>query len=75
MPTKRKCTTAVCIGTTLIVAGGRGENGALSTVEVMDTETYQWSTAADLPQPMWEKSAMLCGNQFYSYVGWEEQRV
>ena len=66
MPTKRELTTALCTGATLIVAGGRGEGGnMLSTVEVMDTETHQWSTAADLPQPMYWTSATVCGDQLY----------
>ena len=37
MPTKRSDTTAMCTGTALIVAGGRGEDDkVLSTVEVMN---------------------------------------
>ena len=44
-------------GATLIVAGGLGVNGVLSIVEVMNTETLQWSTAADLPQPRYKSSA------------------
>ena len=69
MPTKRRSTTSLCTGTTLIVAGGRGVGGVLSTVEVMDTETHQWSTAADLPQPINHASAKVCGNQFYMLGG------
>ena len=49
---KRMHTTAMCIGTTLIVAGGWGEGRkVLSTIEVMDTENHQWSTAADVSEP------------------------
>ena len=71
MPTKRGLTTSLCTGTTLIVAGGRGVGGALSTVEVMDTETHQWSTAADLPQPTYYASATVCGDQLYMLGGVE----
>ena len=72
MPTKRRLTTSLCTGTALIVAGGRGEGaGNLSTVEVMDTETRQWSTAADLPQPMYYASATVCGDQLYMLGGVE----
>ena len=53
MPTKRQWTTALCTGTTLIVAGGMGVDTVLSIVEVMNTESHQWSTAADLPEPMY----------------------
>ena len=42
MPTKRKRTTALCTGTTLIVIGGMGEGDkSLATVEVMNTENHQ----------------------------------
>ena len=60
MPTKRRSTTAVCTGATLIVAGGQGKGGALSTVEVMNTETHQWSTAADLPKSMYAAAVTIC---------------
>jgi N-acetylneuraminic acid mutarotase len=76
MPTKREWTTSLCIGTTLIVAGGFGEGGTdLSTVEVMDTETHQWSTAADLPQPMYRASATVCGDQLYMLGGAEGETL
>lgn len=48
MPTKRNQATSLCIEAALIVAGGNGEGGvSLRTVEVMTTETCQWSTAKD----------------------------
>ena len=53
MPTSRWGASALSTGTALIVAGGVGGGGdVVATTEVMDTETYQWSIAADLPQPM-----------------------
>ena len=70
MPTWRRDTTAVCIGTKLIVAGGRGAGGrVLSTVEVMDTENHQWFTAASLPEPLYLASATVCGDQLYMLGG------
>ena len=70
MPTKRYWTTSLCTGTILIVAGGMGEGGGvLSTVEVMNTENHQWSTAAHLPQPLDLASATICGDQFYMLCG------
>ena len=70
MLTKRRWTTSLCTGTALIVAGGKGVGGRkLSTVEVMDTETYQWSTAADLPHPMYRGSATVCEDQLYMLGG------
>ena len=51
MPTKRYGSTALCTETALIVAGGRSVDYTI--VEVMNTETLQWSTAADLPHPLY----------------------
>ena len=70
MPTKRKRTTTVHTGTTLIVAGGRGvDDRVLLTVEVMNTENLQWSTASDLPEPLYLASATVCGDQLYMLGG------
>ena len=72
MPTKRSNSTAVCVGTTLIVAGGQGKGvTVMSTVEVMNTWTHQWSTAASLPEPMWAASATVCGDRVYMLGGWD----
>ena len=68
MPTKRRCSTAVCTGTDLIVAGGESESvdrSTLQTVEVMNTETLRWSTAADLPQPVVCVPGAICGDRVY----------
>ena len=72
MPTKRRWATSLCTGATLIVAGGAGDGEALSTVEVMNTENHQWSTAANLPQPMYFASATVCGDRIYMLVGVDE---
>ena len=70
MPTKRDNTTALCTETTLIVAGGMGEGGkVLSTAEVMDIENHQWSTAANLPEPIYLASATICRDQLYMLGG------
>ena len=70
MPTKRQLTISLCTGATLIVAGGRGDGAiVLSTVEVMNTENHQWSTAADLPRPMYWASATVCGDCIYMLGG------
>ena len=70
MPTKRWLTAVVCSGKSLIVAGGEGEGKKdLSTVEVMDTKTLQWSTASSLPHSLYQATATLCGNQVYMLGG------
>ena len=72
MPTKRWVTAVVCSGRSLIVAGGVGKRDKkLSTVEVMDTETLQWSTASSLLHPLYLASATLCGDQVYMLGGFD----
>ena len=73
MPPKHCVTVVVCIGRSLIVAGGLGEGGKrLSTVEVMDTETLQWSIASSLPHPLYLASAILCGDLVYMLGGFDQ---
>jgi hypothetical protein len=74
MPTKRYSVSALCTGTTLIVAGGRGgdKDKVLKTVEVLNTETREWHTAADLPQPLSHLSIALCGDLVYLLGGFNK---
>ena len=68
MPTKRRGSTALCSGTAVIVAGGQDNYDAqiqLNVVEVLNTETLQWSTAAALSQPLQYAPASVCGDQIY----------
>ena len=70
MPTKRHFTAVVCSGRSLVVAGGVGDTYTrLSTVEVMDTESLQWSTASSLPHPLTEASVTICGENLYLLLG------
>ena len=70
MPTKRMFATAVCTGRVLIIAGGFGEqHTGLATVEVLNFETSQWSTAVDLPKSSFCCSAALHGDQLYMLGG------
>ena len=66
MPTKRHGSTVLCTGITLIVVGGLDKDWlSPQIVEVLNTETLQWSTAADLPQPVYQAPAAVCGNHVY----------
>ena len=66
MPTKRCLATALCTGTALIVAGGRGQDRVVTeTVEVMNTKSCRWLSAADLPEPLFCSSAAVCGDRIY----------
>ena len=73
MPTKRWLTVVVCSGSSLVVAGGVGKRDKkLSTVEVMDTETLQWSTASSLLHPLYCASVKLCADQVYMLGGFDK---
>ena len=75
MPTKRILVTTVYTGTTLIVAGGMGFNyEELTTVEVLNIQNRQWSTAVDLPESLQSYSATVSGDQLYM-LGGEHQVI
>ena len=65
MPTAHHGAAAVCIKTALIVAGGESSK----KVEVMNTETLQWSTADSLPVQLTGFSMTTCGDQIYMMGG------
>ena len=72
MPTLRGFTVSVTTHQTLIVAGGCAKRENLTTVEVMDISTKQWTTASHLPHPFGGISGTICGDQLYlagGYVG------
>ena len=76
MPTKRSYTSVVCSGKALVVTGGEGdEDTALTTVEVMDTETPQWSTASSLLHPLTQASATIFGDSVYLVGGRDKQGI
>ena len=76
MPTKRRCVSALCTGAVLIVVGGEKDKlfAVMKTVEVLDTSTRQWHTAAELPQPLYFSSMTVCGDRFYLLGGRGEDR-
>ena len=70
MPTKRRGAVALLSGTYLIVVGGEGEGGvSLATVEVLNTDTSQWLTAAKLPEPRNMASATIIDEHIYVVGG------
>ena len=74
MPTKRSHTTAITTQDHLIVAGGVSRANRLNTVEVMNTQTLVWSTAAKLPQPGYSATATICGDRLYILGGFGEYK-
>ena len=73
MPTKRYWTAAVCSGRSLIVAGGYDGRNILSTVEVLDTDTRQWSVASSLTHPFTGATISICGERLYMLGGNDDQ--
>ena len=76
MPTKRKGVASLNTGKHLIVVGGMGEkNVCLSVVEVMDTATCQWMTAAHLLEPRITPSMTVVGGNLYVVGGEANQGI
>ena len=69
MPTKRVLPAAANTPTHLVVAGGkqpsRKSMATVATVEVLNTETLQWSTASSLPQAVPYPRMTTCGGCIY----------
>ena len=73
MPTKRQRACALCTGTALIVAGGQGDKGEIATIEILNTATHQWSTAIDLPLPIFGGSLVqISTDQIYTLGGYDK---
>ena len=73
MPTSRWGFAAVCRGTSLIAAGGHGGGRRrLRTVEVMDTESLQWTLVNPLPHPMYGASIAVSQEKVYLLGGFDQ---
>ena len=72
MPTSRWSLAAVCRGTSLIAAGGCDGGRTLRTVEVMDTESLQWTLVNPLPHPMYLASIAVSQEKVYLLGGWDQ---
>ena len=72
MPMARSHLAAVCRGRNVIAAGGYGGGRRLNTVEILDTDLRQWSSAASLPHPMWWASITVCGDLLYLLGGYNQ---
>ena len=74
MATQRSSAITIHCKSSLVVAGGEGENGYLGTTEVFNTDTQAWQTVADLPEPLVFASATHTGSQLYVMGGWVGKR-
>ena len=53
-------------GDYLIAIGGRGRDGAATaTVELFHVKSRRWYKLTDLPQPLPDPSATICGDQLH----------
>ena len=77
MPTKRSSSTAVCIRSVLIVAGGFTDqlSDAECPVEVMNVESRQWSTAANIACQLACASGVIFGDWLYVLGGRDSKSV
>ena len=57
----------------LLVAGGGGEQGCLSRVEVMNVSSKQWFQVASLPVALNQMSSTMIGNMWYLMGGFTNQ--
>ena len=70
MPTARSYLAAVCRGRNVIAAGGYDDGDMIvTTVEILDTQLRQWSSAASLPHPMTRASITVCEDLLYLLGG------
>ena len=72
MPTARMHSSAISLGSSLVVAGGRNNKTTLNCIEVFSFASQQWYTAHPL---MLEQSSMksICHNGFWFLLGGEQQ--
>ena len=73
IPTPRSFAAVVCTRNSLIVAGGKkgrqyGQT-YVNTVEIMDTESGIWRSAARLPNPYSRMSVTICRDRIYMLGG------
>ena len=65
MPTPRHSTACITTEKALVVAGGDAGYDCLTTVEVMDINTKQWTTVCPLPQKLRSLSGIVYGDSLY----------
>ena len=70
----RHSSTAVSFNNHIIVAGGYGDKGYTSTVEVLDVASRRWYIAQSLPNPRSGLKSTLIGNTLYLMGGFDHTR-
>ena len=65
--TKHCSAAVVCSGHSLLVTA-EDDNSGLATVEGMNMDTWQLSTASSLPFPLSEAAILICSDRLYMYL-------
>ena len=71
MNSARDSSTAVSCNKYIIVAGGYGDRGRTSSVEMLDVPLLRWYTAESLPNPRAAVKSTLIGNTLYLMGGFD----
>ena len=73
MPTERYNALAASTDNFLIVAGGRRGDKCLNVVEVMNTDSLEWTIVASFPYPFNGTSLTVCRDRVYLLGGWGDE--
>ena len=65
MPTPRFSPSPTSYEHWLVVAGGYRSDDCFSTVEVLDVDNKQWSTAPSIPTTWWNMKSTIIGDTWY----------
>ncbi len=74
MNNARHSSTAVSFDNHIIVAGGRDDEGRISSVEVLNVTSRKWYIAQSLPNPRSGLKSTLIENILYLMGGWDHNR-
>ena len=75
MPTKRCRMSVLYVQRTVVAAGGGRDGAVLDTVEMLNIDTQEWTTATSLPEPLYRSSATTCGNSIYLLGGFDRKHL
>ena len=70
MHTARSHCSAAVYNEWLVVAGGHGDNGVFSSVEVLNTDSKQWYAGPPMPTGWYGMKTALVGDMCYFMGGW-----
>ena len=76
MSTRRCRSSVLYVQRSLLVAGGVIDgNIVCNTVEILNIDTHNWTTAACLPEALYRSSMAVCGNSIYLLGGFDKKNL